>query len=138
METIRSSIEMPKNPDLKESKKICTLDVDLKEAWDTESEFEIIVEALKKAGIYKRSLLYCGFDGSRKFQMDSFFAGEERNLKEGITSGNNYNPIEYAFKQKIPAIAIVDSEKTEITEEDLLCHKASDPSAVLAIIHLKR
>jgi len=138
MKTRENSLEMSKKPDSKENIRSRILEIDLKEAWDTESEVEIIIERLKKLGIYKENLLYCGFDGSRDFQTDSFYAGEEKNLKEGITSGNNYNPIEYAFKQKIPAVAIVDSEKTEITEENLLCHKAPDPSAVLAIIHLKR
>jgi hypothetical protein len=129
-------LEILQESKIGESSKAHVVDVNLKEAWDTESEAEIIVETLKKEGIYKKNLLYCGFDGSGEFRIDNFFAGNEKNLKEGNTSDKNYNPIEYAFRQKIPAIAIIDFNKVEL--EDLLSYKAVDSSAILAIIHLKR
>jgi hypothetical protein len=84
-----------------------SIEVILSEAWDTESEAELLIEALKKAGIYKENLLFCGFDSSQQFRTaGSLFATWEENLKEGLSGEEDINPMEYAFEQNKPAIAI--------------------------------
>jgi hypothetical protein len=121
-----------------------SIEVNLSEAWDTESEAELLIEALKRAGIYKENLLFCGFNGAQQFRTArSLFASWEENLKEGWSGGEDINPIEYAFEQKKPAIAIIDGDKIDNPPArgagwKYAEIKISDQSALLAIVFLKR
>lgn len=126
----------------REVRKHLSIEVNLSEAWDTESEAELLVEALKRAGIYKENLLFCGFNGEEQFRTTGeIFAAREKNLKEGLSGEENSNPIEYAFGQKKPAIAIIDADRIDNpTKEgtDPKNPKIMNQSALLAVVFLTR
>ena len=103
-----------------------------------------MIEALKKAGIYKENLLFCGFDGSHQFRTaGSLFATWEEDIKGGLSGGENINPMEYAFEQDKPAIAILDGDKIDNPPPRGAGWKNAEikitnQSALLAVVFLKR
>ncbi|MBI2577836.1 MAG: hypothetical protein HYV77_03260 [Candidatus Wildermuthbacteria bacterium] len=121
-----------------------SIEVNLSEAWDTESEAELLIEALKRAGIYKENLLFCGFNGEKQFRTTGkVFATWEVDLKGRLLGGKDMNPIEYAFDQKKPAIAIIDGDKIDNPPSKgegwrYAKIKIMDQSVLLAVVFLKR
>lgn len=121
-----------------------SIEVNLSEAWDTESEAELLIEALKRAGIHKDNLLFCGFNGEKQFRTTGkVFATWEIDLKGGLSGEEGINPIEYAFEQKKPAIAIIDGDKIDNPPRKGAGWKYAeikimDQSALLAVVFLKR
>lgn len=118
--------------------------VDLSKARDTESEADLFIEALKKAGIYNQNLLFCGFDGTQKFRIvGTFFATWEEDLKVGDSALEGINPLGYAFDSIKPAIAVIDSRKVRQAPARGGGSKHArvinrDPTALTAIVYLTR
>lgn len=116
--------------------------VDLSEAYDTEAEADLFLAALKKEGVYKKNLLFCGFDGSRQFRLTGkMFAVWEEDLRGGESGEDAMNPINYAFGFTRPAIAIIDGDQIDNPPSHEPGWKNAEitvkkPSAILAIAKL--
>jgi len=124
-----------------------TYEIDISEGWDTESQIAAFIKGLKKLKIYKKGLLYSGFDGSRigqQFHSDEaenvVFCSKEENLTgsytESTLEADNQSAFDFASAYKQPAIAIYDPSKME-KGDSYHKYKIKDPSALLAIIILK-
>ncbi len=124
-----------------------TYEIDISEGWDTESQIAAFIKGLKKLKIYRKGLLYSGFDGSKVGQQfhsnegeDVIFCSHEENLtgsySENTAHADNQSAFDFASEYKQPAIAIYDPSKME---KGLSYHeyKIKDPAALLAIIILK-
>jgi hypothetical protein len=110
--------------------------VKLEKAWDTESEAELFIEALKKSGIYKENLLFSGFDGSNPPKRTGvIYCAAEDALTSGV-GGEEENPIKYAQRYDKPAVAVYDENKVS-GAESAYGKEFSDPSALLAVVYLE-
>ena len=124
-----------------------TYEIDISEGWDTESQVAAFIKGLRKLKIYKKGLLYSGFDGSKigqQFSSDegenTVFCSHEENLTgsyaEKSETADNQSAFEFASGYEQPAIAIYDPSKMEKGNR-YHEYKIKDPSALLAIIILK-
>ncbi len=120
-------------------------DVDISEGWDTQSQGEILIDALKRLPFYRDDLVYSGFNGD---QIGTSVSGSEpgivycspeneliRDDEEG-----DLNPLRYANDHERGAIAVYDPKKLDFQEIDSGAsdvYKIVDPSALLGIIRLK-
>ena len=119
-------------------------EIDLSEAWDTESQAKLFIKQLKKLKIYKPNLRFTGFDGSKIGKEFSstrgenvLFCSEELDLFSG-GGGEDENSIAYAFSYDEAAIAIYDGDKLEKSDDHgFYGYRIKDPSALIAIIRLK-
>lgn len=118
--------------------KILHLEADLRGAYCDEEEGNVILDAVEKAGLLQEHLLFCGYDGSREFNLKHFFAGNTEDLLGEPHKYGHKTPQEYAFDTQVPAIAVIDPTKVKSDDtEGSDYFSASDTSALLAIIHLK-
>jgi hypothetical protein len=110
---------------------------DLSEAWDSESQIKLFFKRLKKLGLYKKDLLYSGFNGEKAGKQ--MHSDEGRDIvfcspESGFSSGSE-NPFEYATDYEQPAIAIYDPDKLKKTGPEK--YIITDPTALIAIIQIK-
>lgn len=131
-------MKMKQGPSNIDKPKVPALEIDLSEAWDTESEADLLINKLKESGIYKPGLRFSGFnvaDVGRKPEV--VFCCTERDLRSGEGSGTQ-NALKYAEKHPRSVIAVYDAAKlTEAQEHGVYGYKLSDPSALLALVYLK-
>lgn len=83
---------------------------------DSVRQFDLIRIALKKDGLYEQDLLYRGFDGKNINRLlntgqdtndkSIFCATEEQIINEFPVDGFDFNPFDYAFDYKKPALAV--------------------------------
>ncbi len=114
-------------------------ELDLSEGWDTHSQAELLLNKLKELGIYKKNLLFSGFDaGDIGKGSDIIFCSEEGALFSG-TGGEEENALVYANDYESGVIAVYDGDKMELAPEvgGMNCYRMKEPSAILAIIKLK-
>ncbi|MBD3328814.1 hypothetical protein GF340_05975 [Candidatus Peregrinibacteria bacterium] len=125
-----------------------TYEIYISSGWDTESQGIAFIKELKKLKLYKKALLFSGFDGDA-IDKESFYnikdkvvyCSTEANLKghyddEGQTMADSpENAIKYACEYEKKAVAIYDPTKMKKFSE--YEYKIKDPSALIAIILIK-
>lgn len=119
------------------TEKIKTITVDMSSAWNTASEAGLIVEALKRAGVYTPNLLYCGLNGQALKNNEVRTTGEvfcsiESDLVPN--SDMDCSAIHFAYQYKNPAIAIYDPDKTK--PEHGYSYTLLQPSALILVLIL--
>lgn len=122
-----------------------TYEIEISQGWDTEAQIDALITGLEKLKIYRRGLLYSGFDGSQIGQQfhsdeaeDVVFCSVEENLNGEYSegTGDNQSAFKFAMAYEQPAIAIYDPSKMERIDP-YHQFKIKDPSALLAVIILK-
>ena len=87
------------------------------------TEADIIIEKLKKDGIYKPNLIYRGFNGEMMITMlktgaditnddcgdEAIYADGEKSLRE--TPQSSENPLSYGIESLVPALAVYNGSK---------------------------
>lgn len=111
-------------------------EIDLRGYWDTKSRNDMFVAKLRQLPFYTPTLLYSGFTGSRARNAGEVYA----NTEDAIVKVDIVNPLDYAMKSlvdfKVPKVAVYDDTKmtpAEITFQ----YRIDDPSALLAVLHIK-
>lgn len=100
-----------------EDKKPIVANLDLRDAWDSMSEIDLLMKQLRKLKIYNQYLVFRGFDSRRIDQV--LETGSDRALDKGTflasesdmtdpTTDNTTNPIWYALRYPNSAIVVYD------------------------------
>lgn len=131
------------------------ISVDISTAWDTASEVDMVLEALKQRGVYRPDLLYRGFDGAKKSvllregrentESEDFYASTESELY----ADESISALHYALRNDKPVLAIYDSsmlldEKPEDVTQDLAPYQylpresKTYRDALLGIVYIKQ
>ncbi|RJQ33820.1 hypothetical protein C4556_03850 [Candidatus Parcubacteria bacterium] len=114
---------------------------DVSKGWDTVSQTELFIKALRKMPFYRASLLYSGFDADGIGK--SWHSAEDPGViyctdEHNLTLEHADNPFQYALAYKNPAIGVYDPDKMEpLPSRNEFAHTMKDPSALIAIVRLK-
>ena len=117
------SIEHGETPPQKEP---IVATVDLSECWDKESMRDILIEQLKKLGIYRPNLLFRSFNGSRiavvkqhgtdNPKASTVFCSKESELAD--QQGMEESSLDFVLNQKKVGLAVYEGEKLEQRDVD--------------------
>lgn len=96
-------------------------------SWDRESQRDLILDHLKRLGIYKPGLLFRGFDGkdlgvvkqfgTESTDMESVFCSTEDQLAD--PEGAEESALDYSFKHNESCIAVYDPDILTQGNKDL-------------------
>jgi len=116
-------------------------EVDISEGWDTESQIEVFIRALKKLPFYREGLLYSGFNAD---EIGTSFASSEGVIfcgdENDISGEGGENPLIYAIENQNAAMAVYDPAKLEFAVPEQggsEGYKPKDETALISIIKIK-
>ena len=131
---------MDKEPTLNQGPKVPTLEVDLSAAWDTVSEAELFIEALKANGLHAENLRFSGFKAEDiAKQREIIFCCNEEELFSGEL-GEEENALKYALKHENSVVAVYDGSKLKhvLHEGGYYAYRLKEPGALKAYVHLRK
>lgn len=135
---------MERFPENKNEAPCPVYEIDLTRAWNSEAEYSLFLEGLRKLPFYRSGLLYSGFDGDHigisftsqdEYVEDGIFCCNEADLS-GTT--NRQNAVDFAIEYKNSAIAVYDSSRMTRVEGESDAYRTQDSSALIAIIKIKK
>lgn len=132
------------------------IDINVSEGWDTQSQIEIFLKALRELPFYRPGLLYSGFNAdhigvksSGKLVKGAIFCAPEQNIE--VLDDETNNPFLFAATHNRSAISVYDplklrklsigeeigmSEYDDIDDENTEAYKIIDSSALIATIRI--